>query len=68
MFTPEFVIDTIQSYKKTFTNQIIKNDTLNTAAHSYIDAQTVFAKMLVQNTVNLTKYAVDSVTKSCWTK
>ena len=68
MFTPEFFIDTFQSVKKTLTNQIIKDETLNKAAHSYIDAQSAFAKMLVQNSINLTKHAVDSVSKSCYNK
>ncbi len=68
MFTPEFFIDTVQGYKKTLTNQIFKDETVNKAAHSYIDAQSVFAKMLVQNAITLTRHTVDTVSKSCYSK
>lgn len=67
MFTPDFYIDAIQDSKRIVTNQIIKDKTLNDAANNYIDAQTKFAKMLVQNTITLSKYFVDSYSK-CFTK
>ena len=63
MFTPSFFIDTIQDTKRVVTNQIIKDPTLNKAANDYINAQTAFAKMLVNNAIEVSKYSVDSISK-----
>ena len=63
MFTPNFFIDTLQDTKRMVTNQVFKDPTLNKAANDYITAQTAFAKMLVNNAVDLTKYSVDSISK-----
>jgi hypothetical protein len=63
MFTPSFFIDTFQETKRTITNQIIKDPTLNKAAHDYINAQTAFAKMLVNNGIEVAKYSVESISK-----
>lgn len=63
MFTPSFFIDTIQDTKRIVTNQIFKDPTLNKAANDYITAQTAFAKMLVNNAIDISKYSVDSVSK-----
>lgn len=62
-YSADFFIDTIQTYKKAFTDQIIKDPTLHKAAINYIDAQTYFAKMLGHNTVDIVKYSVDSLSK-----
>lgn len=61
MFRPDFFIDVFQQTKKTVTNAVFQDKTLNKAAHAYIDAQTAFAKVLVNNTVEMTRYSVDSV-------
>jgi hypothetical protein len=63
MFTPHFFIDTFQGTKKAVTNQIFKDPRLNKAAHDYIDAQTTFAKMAVNNTIDMAKYSVESISK-----
>jgi hypothetical protein len=68
MFTPDFYIDSFQSTKKTLTNQVFKDPTLNKAAHNYIDAQTAFAKMLTANALELAKYSVESVSKVLFPK
>ena len=62
-FTPSFFIDTFQDTKRIVTNQIIKDPTLNKAANNYIDAQTAFAKMLVNNAIDVSKYSVESISK-----
>jgi hypothetical protein len=59
MFTIEFYIDNFQATKKLITNQIFTDPKLNKVAHKFIDAQTQFAKMLVQNTTDMSKYSVD---------
>lgn len=61
MFTPHFFIDTFQGTKKIVTDQIFKDPALNKAAHAYIEAQTQFAKMAVNNTIDMAKYSVESI-------
>ena len=63
MFTPEFYIDLVQSTKRQLTNQVYKDDTLNKAANDFITAQTVFAKMLAKNYIDLSTYSVESISK-----
>ena len=68
MFSPHFYIDSFQSTKKIITDQIYKDPALNKAAHAYIDAQTQFAKMAVNNTIDMAKYSVESVSKYLFPK
>jgi hypothetical protein len=63
MFAPNTIIDNIQGIKSSFTDQVIKDPTLNQAAHEYIDAQTEFAKMMVKNALTIAKYSVELATK-----
>ena len=63
MFTPDFYIEMFQSSKRTATNQIFKDERLNKVANDFIDAQTIFAKMLAKNTIEMLSYSVDSVSK-----
>ena len=68
MFSPHFYIDSFQSTKKIVTDQVFKDPALNKAAHAYIDAQTQFAKMAVNNTIDMAKYSVESVSKYLFPK
>ncbi len=68
MFTPEFYIDLFQDGKRQLTNKVIKDDVLNKAANDYITAQTAFAKMLTNNTIEMTKHSVDSISKVFFSK
>lgn len=63
MFTPDFYIDTFQGTKRIITNAVITDKTLNKAAHAYIDAQTAFAKVLVSNTIDISRASVESISK-----
>jgi hypothetical protein len=65
MFGPDFYIDTVQGLQRAFTNQVVTDSTLNKVANNFIEAQTVFTKMLANNTTNVAKYSMDSFTK-CW--
>lgn len=67
-FTPEFFIDTFQNTKKAVANSVFQDKTLNKAAHAYIDAQTVFAKVLANNSIEMTRYSVDSVSSILFPK
>jgi hypothetical protein len=68
MFTPHFIIDSFQSTKKIVTNAIITDKTLNKAANAYIDAQTAFAKVLVNNAIDISKMSFENVTNAAFPK
>ena len=63
MFTPDFYIDLFQSSKRMMTNKVYTDDRLNKVANNFIDAQTVFGKMIVNNTIEMLTYSVDSMSK-----
>jgi hypothetical protein len=66
MFTPDFYIEMFQSSKRMATDQIFKDERLNKIANDFIDAQTVFAKMLAKNTIEMLSYTVDSMNKTIY--
>ena len=66
MFTPDFYIELFQSSKRMATNQIYKDERLNKVANDFIDAQTVFAKMMAKNTIEMLSYTVDSMSKTIY--
>ena len=66
--TIELQIDAFQQIKKNLTDRIIKDPILNKSAHNFINSQTQFAKMLINNSTEISKYYVDSQTKSLFPK
>ncbi len=68
MFSPVFYIESFQNTKKIVADQVFKDPALNKAAHAYIDAQTQFAKMAVNNTIDMAKYSVESISKVLFPK
>jgi hypothetical protein len=60
-YSPEFYIDSFQNTKKVITDKIITDKTLNKAAHSYIDGQTAFAKVLVNNAMEIAKVITENL-------
>ena len=68
MFSPIFYLESFQNTKKIVTDQIFKDPALNKAAHAYIDAQTQFARMAVNNTIDMAKYSVESISKHWFPK
>lgn len=62
MYTINSSIDMFQTMKRTLTDKIIVDENLNKIAHNFINAQTVFAKMLAKNTEDMTKYYIDTQT------
>lgn len=63
MFSPEFYIDSFQNTKKLVTDKVLTDPALNKAAHAYINAQTQFAKMIANNTIDMARYSVETVSK-----
>ena len=69
MFTPNFYIDQFQATKKIVADQIFKDQPeLQEVAVKFVDAQTAFAKMLVDNTVTVNKFFWDKVTSLSYSK
>jgi len=66
MFTPDFYIEMFQTSKRMATNQIFKDERLNKVANDFIDAQTIFAKMMAKNTIEMLSYTVDSMNKTIY--
>lgn len=56
-------INYFQSAKKSMTDKVIKDPELNAMAHKFIEAQTQFATMLLDNTENMMKYNFDKMSK-----
>lgn len=59
----KMLVSYFQSAKKGMTDKVIKDPELNAMAHKYIDAQTQFATMLLDNTENMMKYQFDKMSK-----
>lgn len=63
-YSPEFMIDTLQKTKGYVTDKVITDPQLNTLAHNFMNAQSAFAKMLINNTTEVTKISTDNFTKA----
>jgi hypothetical protein len=65
---PSYYIDSFQSLKRSLTNKVITDEVLNKAANSFIDAQGTWAKMVAENSINLTKHFFDELAKVNYTR
>lgn len=65
MFTPQFFIAAIQGLKKNIITQVVQDKKLAEVANRYVDTQTEFANMLVQNTIDVARYSYDKLS-DCW--
>ena len=65
---PSYYIDSFQNLKRSLTNKVITDETLNKADNSFIDAQGTWAKMVAENSINLTKHFFDELAKTTYTK
>ena len=65
MFTPQFFIETIQNTKRGVFNQIVKDPEIQRVANRYLEAQTEFANMLVNNAIDMARYTFDHAS-ACW--
>ena len=59
-------INYIQSAKKSMTDRVIQDPELNAMAHKYIEAQTQFANMLLDNSECMMKFSLDKMTKGSY--
>lgn len=63
MFTPEFFIDSCQSSKKAIFRYMTDDKHLHEIADRYVDVQSQFAKMLLSNFTDITKYSFNKMTE-----
>ena len=62
-------IDTIQGAKSTFVKTFVKDETIAKSLHSFVDAQTAFAKQVVKTTVDVgTKVAEEAMKADSYKK
>lgn len=61
---PAYFIDSFQSIKRSLTNKVITDPILNKAANSFIDAQSTWAKMIAENSINVTKHCFDQLAEA----
>jgi hypothetical protein len=53
MFTPDYIIDSVQNAKKTFVTTFITNEPFKKELIKLVDAQTTFAKGQVKTTLEI---------------
>ena len=63
MFTPEFFIDSFQSSKKAIFRRMTDDKQLHEMADRYVDVHSQFAKMLLSNFIDITKYSFSKMTE-----
>ena len=68
IMNPSYYIESFQSLKRSLTNKVITEPVLNKAANSFIDAQTAWAKMVAENSLDLTKHYFDQLARVTSTK
>jgi hypothetical protein len=61
MYILHTAIDTIQKSKKAIFHKIVYDERLLEMGDAFIDAQTKFAKTVIDNTVNMAQYSWDSI-------
>lgn len=64
MFTPDAVIDAVQTSKKTWVNTFVTNDTVKSAMLSFVDAQTQYTKQAVKAGTDAASTIVGETVKS----
>jgi hypothetical protein len=60
-YSSNFYIDALQQTKSVLTDKVITDPTLNKVAHTFIDAQIKFAKMITDSMATISNYGIASV-------
>jgi len=60
--SPKLFVSAFQGIKTYFINNTMEEGKLRDAAHKYVDTQTSFANMLIDNTITVCKEFVDKQT------
>ena len=68
MFTPDYIIDSVQNAKKTFVNTFVTNETFKTELIKLVDAQTEFAKGQIKTTLSIAEALVKNASNAVYSK
>jgi len=68
MFTPDFIIDSVQGAKKTFVTTFITNESFKKELTKLVDAQTEFAKGQVKTTLAIAEAFVKNASNAVYGK
>lgn len=68
MFTPDYIIDSVQNAKKTFVNTFVANETFKKELIKLVDAQTEFAKGQVKTTLSIAEAFVKNASSAVYSK
>jgi hypothetical protein len=63
MYVLHTAIDTIQKSKRAIFHKIVYDERLLEIGDAYLDAQTKFAKTVVDNSVNMAQYSWDAISR-----
>lgn len=66
MFTPDSIIDSVQSAKKTLVTTFIKDDKFKAELVKLVDAQTEFAKGQIKTTLAIAEALVKNAGKAVY--
>ena len=68
MFTPDFIIESVQSAKKQFVNTFITNESFKAELIKLVDAQTEFAKGQVKTTLSIAEAFIKNASDAVYSK
>jgi hypothetical protein len=68
MFTPDYIIDSVQNAKKTFVNTFVTNELFKAELVKLVDAQTEFAKGQYKTTLAIAEAFVKNATNAVYSK
>jgi len=68
MFTPDTIIDSVQSAKKQFVETFVTNESFKKELIKLVDAQTEFAKGQVKTTLSIAEAFVKNASTAVYSK
>ncbi len=68
MFTPDYIIDSVQNAKKTFVTTFVTNETFKAELIKLVDAQTEFAKGQIKTTLSIAEALVKNASTAVYAK
>ena len=68
MFTPDFIIDSVQHAKKQIVNTFVTNETFKTDLIKLIDAQTEFCKGQIKTSLAIAESLVKNASNAVYSK
>lgn len=64
MFTPDYIIDSVQNAKTEFVKFLVKDEKIQSSLIDFIEAQRTFAKSVAKNTAEMTALLQKNFTRT----